>query len=366
MNKPVSKIGLGILLIGLAPLLSVAQERDSSRSRGSFAIYPAFGYQPETKTQLGVVGIWALRSKDDSQTAFQRQSTFSPFVLFTFRKQVLTEMNLDYYFSNGYNLNVSPRFFNFPDFYFGIGNDNDPDVSESYTNRYVQVEGQFYIPVKSKVFVGAAFDLHSTHLTDKVEGGMLVSNNVIGVNGGNILGLGPAFKFETRNNVIYPTKGYFIAAQSVFNLLGDFTYNSYTIDFRKYFSTKNEKHIFAWQINTRFSSERDVPFYKLPQLGGDNRLRGIANASLYRDRQAMFMQLEYRRHLVWRLGMVAFAGAGDVANKIDDFEISEFKYVMGTGLRFAVLPEQKLNLRFDFGLAKDGQTGFYIGMREAF
>ena len=350
----------------MLPFFCVAQDVDDMGSKGSFAIYPAFGYQPETSMQLGAVGIWALKSKDKSQTEFQRQSTFTPFLLFTFRKQVLTEMNLDYYFSNGYNLNISPRFFTFPDLYFGVGNDNNPDVSESYTNTYGQVDGQFYIPVKSNLFIGTAFDLHFTHLKDKVEGGMLVSDNVTGANGGKIIGLGPAFKFESRNNVIYPTKGYLIAGQTVFNLLGDFNYNSYTIDFRKYFSTNNEKHIFAWQVNMRFSSEGDVPFYKLPQLGGDSRLRGIANASLYRDKQVVFSQIEYRRYLFWRLGMVAFAGAGDVVNKIGDFEISEFKYVFGTGLRFAVLPAQKLNLRFDFGAGKGGQTGFYIGMKEAF
>ena len=359
-------IFIAIVFVGITSAFSQDGEEGTERPRGSFVIYPAFGYQPETRTQLGIIGLWALRSRDNSQTVFQRQSTFTPFVLFTFRQQVLTEMNLDYYFSNGYNLNVSPRIFNFPDFYFGVGNGNDPDISESYTNLYAQIEGQFYIPIGPKAFVGAAFDFHTTRLNDKVDGGMLISDNVIGVDGGNLAGLGPAFKYETRNNVIYPTKGYFIAGQALFNGLGDFEYNAYSMDFRKYFSTKDEKHIFAWQVNTRFSTGNNMPFYKLPQLGGDSRLPGIANASLYRDRQAVFTQFEYRRHLVWRLGMVAFAGAGDVADSVGDFEISEFKYVVGTGLRFAVLPEQKLNLRFDFGAARGGQTGFYIGMREAF
>ncbi|MEQ9591540.1 MAG: hypothetical protein RLN86_03025 [Cyclobacteriaceae bacterium] len=359
-------ISVAIVFGGVTSAFSQDREEGTERQRGSFAIYPAFGYQPETSVQLGIVGVWALKSKDQSQTTFERQSSLTPFALYTFRNQILSAVDMDYYFEKGYNLTLTTRFFNFPDFYFGLGNDNDPDVKESYTNLFGQIEGQFYIPIKSKAFLGAAFDFHLTDLRDKVEGGLLESDNVTGIDGGNIFGIGPAFKFETRDNVIYPAKGYFIAAQSLFNGLGDFEYNTYSLDFRKYFSTKDEKHIFAWQVNTRFSSGSEMPFYKLPQLGGDNRLRGIANASLYRDRQALFTQLEYRRHLVWRLGMVAFAGAGDVANNMSDFEISEFKYVVGTGLRFAVLPEQKLNLRFDFGVARGGQTGFYIGMREAF
>lgn len=350
----------------LLPYASFAQNRDSTRVTSSFAIYPAFGYQPETSTQVGIVGVWALNSQDESQSFFKRQSTFTPFFIYTFRNQVLSQLNLDYYFSNGNNLNISPSYFNFPDFYFGIGNDNDADVFEAYTNRYVQLNGQFYFPLNSQVFIGAAFDMHTTRLKDKVIGGMLESSNEIGIDGGTIFGFGPTIKFESRNNVIYPTKGHLIVAQSLFNTLGDFGYNSYTLDIRKYFSGNNEKNVFAWQINTRFTSGRNIPFYKLPQLGGDSQLRGIANASLYRDRQAIFTQFEYRRHLVWRFGMVAFAGFGDVANKVLDLEFSEFKYVMGTGIRFAVLPDQKLNLRFDFGVAKGGQTGFYVGMREAF
>jgi hypothetical protein len=57
---------------------------------------------------------------------------------------------------------------------------------------------------------------------------------------------------------------------------------------------------------------------------------------------------------------------GDVASSIGDFDLSTFKYVAGLGYRFAVIPNQKLNLRIDFGIAEGGQTGFYVGMREAF
>lgn len=354
------------IVIYLLPFFAFSQKVDSTMLKTSFSAYPAFGYQPETSVQLGIVGVWVLKSQDSTQNIFQRQSTFTPFLLYTFRNQLVAEMNLDYYFRTGYNLNISLGYVKFPDFYYGIGNNNDPEVLEGYTSLSGQIEGQFYQPIGSKFFVGISFDLSSTDLRDKVDEGMLESDNLTGIDGGNILGFGPAFKLDTRNNVIYPSKGSLIAFQTIFNYLGDFNYTSCTIDFRKYFSTKNEKHIFAWQINTRFSLGEDVPFYRLPQLGGAARLRGITNASLYRDRQAVFTQLEYRKHLIWRLGLVAFAGIGDVVNKPTDFMLSELKYVIGTGLRFALLPEQKLNFRFDFGFSHEGQTAIYVGIREAF
>lgn len=355
-----------VWLVCFVPLATTAQQTDSIKVKKSFAIYPAFAYQPETSLQMGVVGIWALKSYDQSQTDFQRQSTFTPFFLYTLKNQVLTELNLDYYFSSGCNFNISPSFFNFPDTYFGIGNDNDPDINESYTNVYVQLQGQFFVPINSSAFVGLAFDFQETRIRDKQLNGLLFSDNLIGESGGSNYGIGPSFKFETRDNVIYPSKGSFISVQMLVNSIGDFNYQSYAFDVRKYFSSKNEKHIFAWQLNGRLNSGNEIPFYKLPQLGGNSRLRGIENASLYRDKQALFTQFEYRRNLIWRLGMVAFAGAGDVTNQLDNFDMSELKYVVGTGIRFAVLPKQKLNFRFDFGLSNGGQTGFYVGMKEAF
>ena len=95
-------------------------------------------------------------------------------------------------------------------------------------------------------------------------------------------------------------------------------------------------------------------------------MRGISNASLYRDKKSFFTQVEYRRYLFWKLGIVAFLGVGDVADSFEDFNATEFKYVVGTGLRYAVLKDEKLNFRFDFGIAKEGQSAFYISMREAF
>lgn len=60
--------------------------------------------------------------------------------------------------------------------------------------------------------------------------------------------------------------------------------------------------------------------------------------------------------------MVVFTGVGDVASSVADFELSEFKYVFGAGISFAVIPKQKLNFRFDFGVATGEQTGFYVGI----
>ena len=69
--------------------------------------------------------------------------------------------------------------------------------------------------------------------------------------------------------------------------------------------------------------------------------------------------------LYWRFGLVAFAGFGQVADKIEKMEFSEFKPSGGLGLRFALIPDQKVNLRIDMGVGKDDGS-FDISIMEVF
>lgn len=354
-----------LALFILIPVLLLAQDQDSlsTQKKSSFAAFPAVSFAPETSLQLGAVAIWVLNNEE--QNGFLRQSTITPFFVYTLNRQSLAVTNLDYYFRNGQNLITSFRYYNFPDSYFGIGNDKYPDISEMYTNRFFQANGQFLHPINPKTFLGLAFDAHFTTILDVIPGGMLASESPNGIEGGNLLGIGPVFRFDTRDYTVYPTKGHFISTRVVFNA-GDFNYTNYLADFRKYIDLKDKKHILAMQFRAEFISGTDAPFYKLPQLGGDERLRGIANASLYRERQMMYAQAEYRRPLFWRFGMTVFAGIGDVAFNPADFNAPELKYIAGVGGRLALIPERQLNARLDIGVGRGGQTGIYIGVSEAF
>ncbi len=356
-----------LLLVALLPLLSVAQEGNTGETgKGSFALFPAISYAPETSLQLGVLAVSVLKNTGGSPMAFQRQSTITPYFLYTFKKQSIAVVSVDYYFADGQNLNAKIRYYNFPDVYYGIGNDTDPDVSEQYTNRFLQIEGQFLHPLSEKAFVGGAIEGHFTDIDPTISGGLLETQNPNGLKGGNLLGAGPAFRYDTRDYTIYPSNGYFIASQLLLNVVGDFSYATYRADVRKYVNLKEKKHILAFQFLSQLTFGTDVPFYKLPQLGGDERLRGIANASLYRDRQMMYTQVEYRRPLFWRLGMTVFAGVGDVADHLADFHLPDVKYVVGLGGRLALIPERKLNVRLDIGMGRGGQTSIYVGVNEAF
>ena len=79
----------------------------------------------------------------------------------------------------------------------------------------------------------------------------------------------------------------------------------------------------------------------------------------------MAFQTEYRWQFYNRFGMGLFAGIGDVSDDFKNFDLNEFKYSFGTGIRFAVVPSQRINIRMDIGFG-EGTQGFYFNIAEAF
>jgi outer membrane translocation and assembly module TamA len=79
----------------------------------------------------------------------------------------------------------------------------------------------------------------------------------------------------------------------------------------------------------------------------------------------MVSQVEYRFPLFWRLGMTAFAGAGDVFNNFQDLSLSRLKYSAGLGLRLLVNPKERVNIRLDYARGREGGY-FYFSVSEAF
>jgi outer membrane translocation and assembly module TamA len=75
-------------------------------------------------------------------------------------------------------------------------------------------------------------------------------------------------------------------------------------------------------------------------------------------------QMEYRFPVFAPVGMVVFAGAGEVYNKTSDLRFKDIKVGYGAGIRLKIVKSENLNLRFD--VAKGEKINFYFGIAEAF
>lgn len=372
MRGATGKFSFILFMFFLLFLFSIkvnAQNDTILSNKVKFSIYPVLGYQPETSFAFGVISFFVYDIAGQDNDEFYRPSTISPYILFTLNNQILLAIDFDSYFKKGYFLDIKPRYYKFPDFFFGVGNDNNIEDGESYTNEFIRLDGRFMKFIDHKWSVGLRFDYQNNKLYDFEQDGELMKGEIFGTEGGLNSGFGPSAQIDTRDNILYPSKGFYAQAEIAFYsdiFGGDFNYTSFLVDFRKYVSIKNEKNIMAFQAAANFTSGDNIPFYKLQKVGGDKRLRGIENSSLYLDKQSFWVQAEYRRTLFWRLGGVAFAGFGDVAPGLDKFNFNELKYVVGLGGRFQAMKDEKLNIRLDAGIGQGGQYAFYLSVKEAF
>ena len=364
---------LSIFTFGLVYFLAstqlVAQESDTTNQKDwDFAIYPAVSYRPETRLQLGVVAFIVISDEQDAQETYYRPTSISPYALYTLNNQLITSIEYEGYLKNGWLITANPRFLDYPDFFFGIGINSKLEDEERFDNTYFSLETKVLNEKSLNLFIGGRLDFRTDRLSAFDEDGALIVEQPSGVNGGQLLGIGPSLLWDTRNNVLWPTSGHYLNAEiSLFaDVLGlDYSYGSYLIDYRRYKSLWSEKNIIAFQAQLNGRAGSAVPFYVLPKIGGDERLRGIANENLYRDKNAFFAQVEARKDLFWRFGGVLFAGAGTVFQDWGN-PIEKMRVVYGLGARMQALRDQKLNIRVDFGFSQDGQNALYVSIKEAF
>jgi hypothetical protein len=110
-------------------------------------------------------------------------------------------------------------------------------------------------------------------------------------------------------------------------------------------------------------TEGNAPFQLMPGVG--SVLRGYSTAR-YVGADLVALQAEYRVvPLFWRLGLVGFLGAAQVAPSISEFSLAEVKYMIGVGARVQLSRRDAINIRWDFGFGLKS-SGDYLDLGEAF
>jgi len=170
---------------------------------------------------------------------------------------------------------------------------------------------------------------------------------------------------DTSDSPFYPRRG------SILDVLGDLygpavggklTYQNLTIGYN-YYRSMGAKNVFAIRGSACMVTTA-APFYDLCMLGMSKDLRGY-QAGQFRDNRMLVGQAEYRRDLFWRVGAVAFAGAGAVAPTWAEFGNTDPEPGGGFGLRFVLAKGNHINLRTDFAWGENSRAT-YVSVGEAF
>jgi len=341
------------------------KEETKERKFGA-VVLPFVLYMPETKWGGGAGGLITYRPLHSAPDA--RPSSLYFYAIYTQLKQFSAQMRPEFYFKKEeYLLTGKIGVDRFPDKFWGVGNATKDEAEENYTPDMLSMEMSFQKKIwpKQNLYAGVYSQFETYKIIKSDPGGLLEKEAFPGSKRGRASSLGLILNWDTRDNIFFPRQGYYcqLLTHISRSFLGsEFDTTSVKIDLRKFlplFST----HVFALQ-GLFHSVQGAPPFKNYAKLGGDSIMRGYYSGR-YRDKSLLALQAEYRLSVWKRLGMAAFAGAGDVASRLKNFNLEAVKYSVGFGLRYKVAPREGTNLRLDFAWGK-GTSGFYFTAGESF
>jgi outer membrane protein assembly factor BamA len=340
------------------------EEKNGKKEKNQLLALPIVYYTPETKIAGGVGGIYYMHSLKDQLKG--HPSTFFMDIVYTQQKQFLLEITPDLYLSNGKcHMKGYLGFKRYTENFYGIGSQTLDEMEEDFSYRSFKLTSSLRRRLKPNLYVGIQYDFEHSTITETKPGGILDSGDVLGVEGGIISGLGIILVQDSRDNVFFPTKGILLQTDAMLfspAFASDFSFRRFTFDFRQYV-TVFDRHVLALQQSVQATSG-NVPFQWLPMLGGSSVMRGFIQGR-FRDKNAIFLQMEYRVPLFWRLSAASFIGYGDVAEGLKAFKLNDFKISGGLGIRLQVNRKSGTNVRLDFGFTK-GNFSVYAMINEAF
>lgn len=369
-----------LLLVGL-PIEGVAQaarETDPlavTRSSRKLRVtgFPYVFSTPEAGFAIGAGGIVTFYTSPDDTVL--RPSKVAPSGWYSLNNQykisLIPQVYLD---ENRWQLSLPADYGRFTDRYWGIGNltgefpdDTTPGApNERYrmSSLNVKLDIQFPTGLLQSTRGGLVLEHNDTRIL-VVQTNPLIDSTLTGYRGGQALGAGLTMVWDTRNQTFFPNRGWLYQAKAVAYPLvfsADYQYVRLEGDLRQYLGRPDQ--VLALQLYGNFIFG-PAPFYALSALGGGSRMRGYF-LGRYRDRHYVTAQAEYRRMLWWRLGVVAFAGVGDVfGSEESEFRIRNLKWSVGGGLRFVFNRAERVNLRMDVGFGRQ-TSGVYFQLEEAF
>jgi outer membrane protein assembly factor BamA len=334
------------------------------QKKNKFIVVPLINYAPETSVGFGITGQYLFRFKNDS--ILKPSITGSTF-LYTLKKQYIINPSWDFFFKkNKHRITGAFVYQRYPDSFFGIGNNNADSDREKFSSDYLLLKTRMVSRLPKSFFIGPQIRFEKMYNMKTDSAGLFQQLLVVGRNGYTATGAGLSVIYDTRDNVLFPFKGFYVVAShhTYPEWLGtDFPLTNLNIDARYYWNIKGS-HVMVFNGYGNFNFG-NTPFKMMSMLGGANIFRGYFMGR-YRDNNALVAQMEYRFPIFWRFIGVGFAAVGDVYSNVNYLSTKDLKVAGGVGLRFTIDAKERINIRFDAAWGRFKSHGFYLGILEAF
>ena len=235
---------------------------------------PLYSYSTEAGHTFGLAkfNVINLYKKDTITKASKISEVFTMSTEGRINASISTEL---VFRNNKYILLSYINYKKTPEYIFGIGNDvKIEDVEEIKTERIKFYTVGLY-EVGKDFYAGVGIDLASYFSVQTDSNSFLVTDNVSGLEGGPDIGIGLAAAWDTRDNRYNAYHGHYILTTCFFypEFFGSkYQFTAFNFDARKFFNPWLN-HVIALQATTTFTN-RDVPFYDLALMGGEDKMRG--------------------------------------------------------------------------------------------
>ena len=338
-----------------APSESTAEEKKGTK----WVPIPAVYYTPETQLAYGAVlmVIYPTGRPD-------RPSKVQPHLIYTTRNQLLVGA-IWQHFGEDFRFTLNPDFKKFPDNFYGIGPDSDYEDEEIYTPISYETFGaiDYMFTPNCNAGLGLSYERYDIIETDPE--GVLQTGTIPGSDRAVVTGVQGRIGYDGRDNTSTPFRGLYVQLNGTHYdkaYGGLSTYDKYTSDLRLY-----QPLVGSWIFALRLVGEQavgDVPFRMLPRLGGVQMNRGYYRGR-FMDKALASSQASFRFPLYGRFRGNLFYAAGVVADEFQNLGKEKVRHSGGGGLRFYLVPEDRVSLRLDMGFSEDG-SGIYFSLNEAY
>ncbi|MFW6366526.1 MAG: BamA/TamA family outer membrane protein [Spirochaetota bacterium] len=342
-------------------------------AKTEFVPLPIIAYSPESALQLGVLGMVLFVPEGEADAP---KDMLVGNAIYSLKNQYQVYAEYEKNFDNGRFKNTgSVGYSVFPTTYYGVGCDTPESNQEHYTPvEFVAEQALVYRFMKS-VGIGPTYYFNYFKVSDKEDNKLLDRETPVGGDGALISQPGIRLIYDARNCSFYPSSGDFFmaeAAASTWVTGSSDDCASFSADYRRFFNLYNHEYIIGIQLYTALQTG-DVPLPLLESVGGSDHLRGYY-ASRYMDKNKYAAQTELRYPLPFvgavswlsPLSGAVFGGVADVAASYDGFEADTIRWAAGAGLRYAVMKKEKVNVRLDLTVNREGSPAFYLDFMEAF
>lgn len=357
-----NRIYLIAVFICFASLFSkLGAQEDFKRFTG----YPILAYSTETKLMIGGFTIY----RPYEATSANAQPLILTNAIYSFKKQFQLLLVPEWFFADGqYAVKAIGRFRNWPDEFYGVGNNSKESDKEKYTQIQNGAELQLTLKLAESISLGLNTEIYQYDMKKIEDGGLLQYGAYNGKGKFNAVGVGGVVAWNSTNSANYPTQGSKVVLSNlVFDtqLGSEYAFKTWAANIATYLPISSSS-VLALAGDVKWNTG-EVPLQNLPALG--NNLRAYSS-NRFIDKTRAAGQLEFRV-FPWeegvgsRWGFAAFGEAGQVAEEFKQMQWNETKISYGGGIRYSLFTGDRLNLRVDYAISKEG-TNFIITGREAF